>query len=275
MSAFYRFGFYALLLSTAFLAYRFSTTTPPAAESPFTPNEKTDAGENQSSISISGTLKANHASILEPDKATEEMRQNLLAKLSELKSSRDVIIRLPIFDRVSKDLSRSVQSLFDLSPTEVAQLNQQIKATNLALHHEREARSTARLLEDGTLQVDIEPFPERGRQIYEAFTATFKDVIGESNFLTLTQIADSSFEKDFNYFGAEVASLNVKRVTNNPKTGLPVFIASYESDRGESSGSTSSTIVGTDYFTFAGPDIYRLLTAEALLSLPATEAPNP
>ncbi len=270
MHTFYKYGFF-VLLATCLGLLSLLYISPHATTPIYKPEiENTPTRQTESATDPSDTAKPTFE-LFAPFK--QLVHYQVISKISQLASTGGVKIKLPILESNGKRLSKSIPILFDLSPSETASINAAIERANELLTIERKKHATTQFLDDGTLQIDIASFPERGSEIYSELRSDFKKVLGQSNYALFTQLTESSIEDNFDYFGAEICSFNIRRVEDVEKTGHPIFSTTYVENRGEFKSTSSSRIIGAEYFEIGAIPVHRLVPTEELMNLPITKEP--
>ena len=182
-----------------------------------------------------------------------------LAALREMKS-KGLDFGLRIFS--NNQITPEFAQLYDLTPAEIAQLNQAYQQTQQRLdaliqqHAKLDPTST-----DAKLIVTVAAFPAEGGQVYNDFLSIFSTTLGTSRYALFNDISDDALEKSFGSFGLENTRYEVTRRT--PDHGMQFY---------EIKRSNSLAVISASYHPFVGTVLGSLPAERLMEEFPALRA---
>lgn len=148
-------------------------------------------------------------------------------------------LRFPFLDPSGK-LSPELAELFNLTTTEILNVQNSIEAAQKRLTETAKVNSTISRSEDGSITITTAPFLETGNVIYETLIKHITQSIGEQRSTALMQLTGDKMERSFRYFGAEERTVKVSKVPNQSEEGYDITVIENLSWGNESHGSSNS-----------------------------------
>lgn len=188
-----------------------------------------------------------------------------LAALREMKSKGlDFGIRIFSNNQITPEFAK----LYDLTPAEIAQLNQAYQQTQQRLdaliqqHAKLDPTST-----DAKLIVTVGSFPAEGGQVYNDFLSVFSTTLGASRYALFNDISEDALEKSFGSFGLEHTRYEVTR--RAPDHGMQ-FYGIKRSNALAVISASYHPFVGTTWGTLQAEKLKEHFPALRAFSLPST-----
>ncbi len=263
MTAFYKYGFYTLLITCGFLALsKFSAPFP--NETVEATNE--DAPENlptsdpkspapQAKTTLPTTLDS-------PNDETRPIsfgeRFDILEDFFEKSGTRFTHI-LTHSNRI--ELSESAVQLFQFTAQQKRSVNAILDEANKSLLKERKKHSETTIQEDGKVKITIHPFIETGDSIMKATYRDLEKAIGSEKFDRFEMKLGDEINRSLRQFGAEVASYTLEVETDRGASPSIRYSRRIELEKGHSSSGGSIKDLDQDFW--AKEEIGELISKDA------------
>jgi hypothetical protein len=157
---------------------------------------------------------------------------------------------------ITEDLAQSL----GISDHERSKVNELLNAVRVQLGPLVAAHATVTSLPNERVMVDIQPFVDEGRQVYEDFVTALGGMLGTERSQLLLGQGGDQLERVFGYFGACTRGVMVRRVQN--PDGSLTYSVNEDYQTGTGSGSIGGSYRDFESLAMRFIGIAELLPAE-------------